>query len=71
MFSYMNNTVVTSHIGSESDVLSKANWKSYSKTQIDEKSLPFHVLDNFFFLFFFLPHQAAFALHNIDIIVVN
>ena len=37
MFSYRNNTVVTNHIGSESDVFSKANQKSYSKTQIDEK----------------------------------
>ena len=51
MFFYMNNTVVTSHIGSESDVFSKANWKSYSKTQIDEKSLSFHDLDNYVFLF--------------------
>ena len=47
MFSYKNHTVVTSHIGSESDVFSKANLKSYSKTQIDEKNLPF----NFVFLF--------------------
>ena len=50
MFSYRSNTVVASHIGSESDVFSKANWKIYSKTQINEKELPFHVLDNFVFL---------------------
>ena len=47
MFSYRNNTVVTSHMGNESDIFSKANEKSYSKTQIDEKNLPF----NFVFLF--------------------
>ena len=63
MFSYWNNTVVTSHIGSESDVFSKASLKSYSKTQIDEKNLPYHVLDNFVFLVS-TAHQATFALHN-------
>ena len=46
--------IVTSHKGSEQD--------NYSKTQLYEKNLPFHVLYNFAFLCFSITRQAAYAL---------
>ena len=46
--------IVTSHKGSDQD--------NYSKTQLYEKNLPFHVLYNFAFLCFSITRQAAYAL---------
>ena len=42
---------ITSNIGSEEDIFSKTKQKKkHSKTQLDEKNLPFHdALDHFFF----------------------
>ena len=43
----------------------KQNKKYYSKTQLDEKNLPFHdVLYHLVFLYFSTAGQVAFALHN-------
>ena len=42
----------------------KRNKKTHSKTQVDEKSLPFHVLHEFVFLYFSTARHAAFALQN-------
>ena len=38
--------------------------KNHSKTQVDEKNLPFHVLYYLVFLYFSTARQVAFALHN-------
>ena len=38
--------------------------KNDTKTQLDEKNLPFHVLHNFVFLYFSTARHAAFALRN-------
>ena len=45
---------ITSNIGSEEDIFSKTKQnKKHSKTQLDEKNLPFHdALDHFVFLYF-------------------
>ena len=42
----------------------KKKKKKNSKTQVDEKNLPFHVLDHLVFLYFSTARQVAFALHN-------
>ena len=44
---------ITSNIGSEEDIFSKTKQnKKHSKTQLDEKNLPFHdALDHFVFLY--------------------
>ena len=44
---------ITSNTGNEEDIFQKQNKKSYSKSQLDEKNLPFHdALDHFVFLYF-------------------
>ena len=58
---------ITSYIGGEEDVFSKAKQKNHSKTQLAEKNLPFHdALYHFFFLCFSTARQAAFVLIKDD-----
>ena len=40
--------------------------RNHSKIQLDEKNLPFHVLANYVFLYFFTARQAAFTSEQLD-----
>ena len=42
----------------------KLNKKYHSKTKLDEKNVPFHVLFHLVFLYFSTALKVAFALHN-------
>ena len=43
----------------------KQNEENHTKTELNEKNLPFHdALYNFVFLYFSTARQAAFALHD-------
>ena len=51
---------MTSYKGSEEDVFSKTRQKNHSKTQLNEKKLPFNDdLYNFVFLYFSTAHHAG------------
>ena len=63
---FLHEKITTKYTRSEEDIFSKMKQKkTHSKTQVDEKSLPFHdVLHEFVFLYFSTARQAAFALQN-------